>query len=277
MSQPLLGAHMSIAGGYHLACERAKLLGANAIQIFTKNASQWKAKPILDEEARAFRQARLAAGIEIAFAHDSYLINLAAPDGELRRKSIGAFVHELERCEQLGLAYLVTHPGSPGDAGEKAGIRNMIRSLNSAMRHSKTRVLLETTAGQGATLGWKFEQMAAIRDGLREPVGFCLDTCHLFAAGYDLSTKAGWGRVLGEFDKVLGIPTIHAFHVNDSRKGLGCRVDRHEHIGKGALGLEAFRCLMNDPRFRDVPKVLETPKEDNMDIENLRVLRSLVA
>lgn len=273
----LLGAHMSIAGGYPLACERAKEVGANAIQLFTKNASQWKAKPILDEEARAFRQARFACGVEIAFAHDSYLINLATPVEELRRKSLDAFIHELERCEQLGLSFLVTHPGSPGDAGEKAGIRNMIRSLNSAMRSSRTKVVLETTAGQGAVLGRTFEQMRAIRDGLRRPVGFCVDTCHVFAAGYDLSTRDGWERVFGEFDKVLGIPTIHAFHVNDSKKGLGCRVDRHEHIGKGALGLQAFRCLMNDPRFRDVPKVLETPKEDNMDLENLRVLRSLLA
>jgi len=277
----LIGAHMSVAGGFHLACERAREVDCAAIQVFTKSERQWKSKPIADEEAAAFRRARKTHGIEVAFAHDSYLINLATPDAALRRKSIAAFVHELERCETLGLDFLVTHPGSPGEAGEAKGLRFMSKALDEIHRRTKgfrAGVVLETTAGQGATLGWRFEQLRAIRDGLREPerIGVCVDTCHVFAAGYDISTREGWNRVFEDFDRTLGIGTIRAFHVNDSKKGLGCRVDRHEHLGRGCLGLEAFRSLMNDPRFRDVPKVLETPKDDDMDAENLRVLRSLV-
>lgn len=278
----LLGAHMSVAGGIPLACERGREVGCTAIQIFTKSERQWKAKPLSDEDAASFRKSRQECGIRAAFAHDSYLINLASPDAELRKKSIQAFVHELERCEALGLEFLVTHPGSPGEAGEKVGLEMMSRSINEVHRETKgivSRILLETTAGQGATVGWKFEQMRAIRDGLKEPerIGFCVDTCHIFAAGYDISTREGWEKVFDEFDRILGTSSIQAFHVNDSKKGLGCRVDRHEHIGKGCIGIEAFRCLMNDPRFREVPKVLETPKENDMDVENLRVLRSLVA
>jgi len=279
---PLLGAHMSVAGGISLACERGREAGCTAIQLFTKSERQWKAKPLSDDEVAAFRKARHECGIEVAFAHDSYLINLATPNGDLRKKSIAAFLHELERCEALGLDFLVTHPGSPGEAGEKVGIDKMARSLNEVQSHTRglaVQILLETTAGQGATVGWRFEQLRAIRDGLKEPdrIGFCVDTCHIFAAGYDVSTPDGWARVFDEFDTHLGTDTIRAFHVNDSKKGLGCRVDRHEHIGKGCIGLEAFRCLMNDPRFVRIPKVLETPKEDDMDLQNLRILRGLVS
>ena len=207
---------------------------------------------------------------------------MASPDPAMWQKSVDAFVEELQRCEALGLDFLVTHPGSPGDAGEEVGIRNMAKGLNEAHRRTKgfgVRVILETTAGQGATVGRTFEQMRAILDGLKAPelIGFCLDTCHVFAAGYDISTPKGYDRTMEEFDRVLGIPRLEAFHVNDSKKGLGCRVDRHENIGKGAIGLDAFRCLMKDPRFRNVPKVIETPKEGNMDPINLKILRDFMA
>jgi deoxyribonuclease-4 len=269
---------MSIAGGLHLACERGREVGCEVIQLFVKNERQWKARPLQDAEAAAFKAARKASGIGIAFAHDTYLINLASPDPALWEKSVAAFVDELERCEALGLASLVTHPGSPGDAGEAAGIRNMHRGLNEALGRTRgfaTRVLLETTAGQGACVGWSFEQMAAILEGVREPgrVGFCFDTCHVFAAGYDLRTAEGYEETFDRFDRALGLQRLQAFHVNDSKKGLGCRVDRHEHIGKGEIGLGAFRRLMRDERFRGVPKVIETPKEGGMDPVNLGLLR----
>ena len=271
---------MSIAGGLPLACERGAALGCETIQIFVKNERQWKGRDVPKEEVKAFREARKAAGITFAIAHDTYLINLASVDKELWRKSIDAFVDEMKRCEALGLEYLVTHPGAPGKAGEEAGIRNMIRALNEIHRKTarlNVRILLETTAGQGTVLGWRFEQMRAILDGLQQPdrLGFCFDTCHVFAAGYDISTRKGYEQTMKEFDRVLGLDRLQAFHVNDSKKGLGCRVDRHENIGKGAIGIEAFRCLMRDARFRAVPKVLETPKENDMDIVNLRLLRRL--
>lgn len=275
-----LGAHMSIAGGLHLACERGRDAGCDVIQMFVKNERQWKGRTIADEEVAQFKAARKAGGIKTAFAHHTYLINMASPDPALWKKSVDAFVDELERCEALGLAFLVTHPGSPGEAGEAKGIAGMARGLNAAHRRTRgyaVRVLLETTAGQGATVGRTFEQMKAILDGVKEPerIGFCLDTCHVFAAGYDISTPEGYERTMDAFDRTVGLKRIEAFHVNDSKKGLGCRVDRHENIGKGAIGLEAFRCLMRDGRFRDVPKVIETPKENNMDPVNLGILREL--
>lgn len=276
----LLGAHMSIAGGLHNACVQGRDAGCTAIQIFVKNQRQWAASPLTASQAAEFKAAMRECGIRVAFAHDTYLINLASVDDAMHRRSVGAFVDELERCEALGLPYLVTHPGSPGDAGAAAGIRRMRRGLNEALRRTRggrVRVLLETTAGQGAVLGSSFDEMRAIVDGVRDSdrIGFCFDTCHVFAAGYDLRTPAGWEATMQRFDEVLGTKRILAFHVNDSRKGLGCRVDRHEHIGRGCIGLGAFRCLMRDARFRDVPKVLETDKENDMDRVNLRVLRRL--
>lgn len=271
---------MSIAGGLHLALRRAREVEANVVQIFVKNERQWRGKAIADEDATQFRRSFQENAIRCAFAHDTYLINLATSNKELWEKSLDAFREELDRCEKLGLSFLVTHPGSPGDAGEDAGIKNMIRALNELHRQMPkacTRILLETTAGQGATVGWRFEQMRAILSGLRNPdrIAFCFDTCHVFAAGYDLRTPAGYECTMNEFDSLLGLDRIGAFHLNDSKKGLGCRVDRHEHIGRGEIGLGMFRCLMNDPRFHDVPMVLETPKENDMDRKNLELLRSL--
>lgn len=265
-----LGAHFSIAGGYDRACREARTLGCNALQMFVKNQMMWRARPITDEEAAAFRKAR--QGIRFAFAHDSYLINLATPDRALWRKSLDAFVDELERCDTLGLDFLVTHPGSPGEAGAEVGLAQMIRALN-AVKGARTKIAIETMAGQGHVIGWRFEHLRAILDGVRYEVGVCFDTCHVFAAGYDLRER--YDEVMEEFDRVVGLARVWAFHLNDSVKGLGSRVDRHWHIGKGKLGREPFRRLMRDERFSEIPKVLETPKQGDADRRNLKVLRTL--
>ena len=273
----LLGAHMSIAGGYHLAAEKGGALGCTAIQVFTKNERQWRAKPISDEEASRFKSAVTQQGIKVAFAHDTYLHNLASPNPELWRKSVDAFTEELGRCERLGLDYLVSHPGSPMTSGADAGIGRMREALGEILDRTKgyrSRILLETTAGQGATLGSRFDEMAKLVQGF-DPIGVCFDTCHVFAAGYDLRTRPGYDGVMAEFDKHIGLDRLRAFHMNDSKKDLGCRVDRHEHIGRGFIGRDAFQFIMNDPRFAAVPKVLETPKENDMDPVNLAVLRTL--
>lgn len=274
----LLGAHFSIAGGLYKACEEASRLGCNALQLFTKNQMQWKVRPIQSGEAERFREARRQAGVECVLAHDSYLINLASGDSALRAKSLEAFIEEIERCETLGIEFLVTHPGSPADQGEEEGLRNMAASLRQALQTGRhTRILLETTAGQGNTLGWRFEHIARmIGDCDGHPrLGACFDTCHVFAAGYDIRTEDGYERTMAEFDRVVGLSRLLAFHCNDSKQGLGSRVDRHEHIGRGKIGREAFRFLMTDPRFDQVPKVLETPKEVGMDQKNLALLRRL--
>ena len=273
----LLGAHMSIAGGYHLAAEKGGALGCTAIQVFTKNERQWRAKPITDDDASLFKSAVEKNGIKVAFAHDTYLHNLASPNPELWRKSVDAFTEELGRCEKLGLDCLVSHPGSPMTSGADAGIGRMREALAEILERTKgfrSRVLLETTAGQGATLGSRFDEMARIIEGF-DPVGVCFDTCHVFAAGYDLRTKPAYDKVMAEFDKHIGLDRLRAFHLNDSKKDLGCRVDRHEHIGRGFIGRDAFKFIMNDARFAATPKVLETPKENDMDPVNLAVLRNL--
>jgi deoxyribonuclease-4 len=277
-----LGAHVSIAEGHHLACERGRALGCEAIQIFTKNQRQWRSPPLDDEACARFRNALAASGARIAFAHDSYLVNLASPQAAVFRRSVEAFVDDLERCERLGLSYLVTHPGSHTGSGEGAGIIAMRRGLDEALRRtrgSSVRVLLETPAGQGGTVGRSFEELASIVDGVREPerLGVCLDTCHVFAAGYDIRTRTGWEDTIARFDTAVGLERLRAFHVNDSKRELGSRVDRHENIGEGKIGLEAFRCLMNEARFREIPKVIETPMADGWDRRNLGRLRRLAA
>lgn len=274
----LLGAHLSIAGGLHKACEEASRLGCNALQIFTKNQMQWNARPIHSEDVERFREARRKAGVDCVMAHDSYLINLASGNSALRAKSLRAFIEEIERCEALGVEFLVTHPGSPTDQGEEEGLRKMVASLRKALSAGgRTRILLETTAGQGSTLGWRFEHLARMIDECdgHPRLGVCFDTCHVFAAGYDLRTEEGYRRTMAEFDRIVGLGRLLAFHCNDSKQGLASRVDRHEHIGRGKIGSAAFRCLMTDPRFQTIPKVLETPKEGGMDMKNLAALRRL--
>jgi deoxyribonuclease-4 len=272
---------MSIAGGVYRAVERAEQAGCAALQIFLKNSNQWQAKAMAEEDRTRFADARRRSGIGPVLAHSSYLINLASPDAALSRRSVDALVDELERADFLAVPGLILHPGAHTGAGEKAGIAAVSAALNRAFERvpPPAAVLLENTAGQGSSIGHTLEQLAAILEGVRqeERVGFCLDTCHLFAAGYDISTEEGYRRTLRRFDRVIGCGRIRAFHVNDSRKPLGSRVDRHEHIGKGCIGLEAFRCLVNDRRFRAVPKILETPKGDDLKLDrmNLATLRRL--
>jgi deoxyribonuclease-4 len=283
---PLLGAHMSIAGGYHKAAEAAAALGMETVQVFTKNNSQWKAKPITDDEAKVFKQAVATAKLTKPCAHASYLINLASPNEELWQKSLEGFVVELDRAEQLGLAGVVVHPGTATGIDEATGVANVVRALNIAIENSSSQdvqVWLETTAGQGASLGHRFEHLASMLEGVNaaERFGICIDTCHLFAAGYPLIAAEEFAATIDEFDRVIGLSRLCGIHLNDSKKGLGCRVDRHEHIGEGCLGDEPFRHLLNDPRFEAIPMYLETAKGErdgeDLDLVNLRRLRGLVA
>lgn len=282
---PLFGAHMSIAGGYYHAIEAAQKYRCEALQLFTKNSNQWKAKPLTDEEVAIFREKYGKSGLRLAMAHDSYLINLASPVESLFRKSIEAFVAEYERSERLGLRYLVTHPGSHIDSGEDAGLKRVAKALDEVHRRCpdfRVQVLLENTAGQGSNLGHRFEHLAKILELVADPdrIGVCLDTCHTFAAGYPLAPEREYRATIREFDRIVGLKRLQAFHLNDSLKPLGSRVDRHAHIGRGCMVLEPFRLLVNDRRFRNHPMVLETPKEEaggrDMDAINLRVLRGLV-
>ncbi len=280
--QPYLGAHMSISGGLHLAIQRALQVDCRALQIFTKNASQWKAKPLADEAVEQFRTAREESGLGVVLAHDSYLINLASPDPRLLEKSIAAMGDELERAEQLGLPFLVSHPGAHKGDGEAAGLARVAESLDAVHRRHpdmEAKILIETTAGQGTSLGFRFEHLAAILEQVEQPerLGVCLDTCHIFAAGYDLRTPEAYEKTMGEFEQLVGFDRLHAIHVNDSKKDLGSRVDRHDQIGDGALGREAFRSLMRDQRLKDIPKVLETRKGPELeeDRRNLALLRQL--
>jgi deoxyribonuclease-4 len=282
---PILGAHESIAGGYYKAVERARAVGCDCVQIFTKNNNQWRAKELTDEDVRLFRAALKEHGITHPLAHDSYLINLASPDAALWKKSVDSFVMEMLRADRLGIPYLVTHPGAYTTASEEVGIATIARALDEVhaqTRGIKTKCLLENTAGQGSCLGCRFEQLAAILDRVRNPdlLGFCVDTCHLFAAGYAIGTEKEYQATMQSIDKTIGLKLVKAFHVNDSLKPLGSRVDRHAHIGRGLLGKEAFRLLLNDRRFRKVPMYIETPKgmEKGKDLDaiNLRTLRRLI-
>jgi deoxyribonuclease-4 len=276
----LLGAHVSISGGLHLAPGRGKDIGCEAIQIFSKNQRRWKAKPLRDEEAEAFKEAVRAAGIESVVIHDSYLINLADPQEEGLKRSREAFVDEMERAQRLGVPYLIFHPGSHKGAGEDFGIQRIAESLDyciDAAEAPDVILLLESTAGQGSNLGYTFEHLHRIREAVADSsrVGYCLDTCHLFAAGYDIRHREGYEGMVREASEVLGLEGIKTFHLNDSQRELNSRVDRHEHIGKGEIGLEAFRMLMRDSRFDQVPMVLETPGDEEDFRRNLVILKSL--
>jgi deoxyribonuclease-4 len=277
----LIGAHMSIAGGISKAFERGQSVQCRTIQIFLKSSNQWKAKPLTEEDKILFQEAQKTSGIHPVVAHDSYLINLASPDSGLYEKSLAAFIEEMERANFLGVPYLVLHPGAHVGSGVEAGIARIAAALNQAFARvdSPVTILLENTAGQGSGLGYRFEELASIMEKIKEDgrVGICLDTCHAFAAGYDIRTKDAYASVMREFDRLIGIKKIRAFHVNDSKKELGSRVDRHAHIGQGFIGLEGFRCLINDKRFMKIPKILETPKGPDLaeDRINLATLRSL--
>ncbi len=281
---PLFGAHMSVSGSLALAFDRLAQVEGEALQIFTANQRQWQPKLPGEDDIAAFRERWRQAGPMPVASHDSYLINLASPSPESAEKSRTAFAAELQRCAKLGIPYLVSHPGSHLGFGVEAGIATLAANLDRAFTLAATgdqvMVLLETTAGQGTGLGATFAELANIiaASSHREKLGVCYDTCHTFAAGYDIRTPESYAQTMGEFDQLIGLDRLKFFHLNDSKKGLGCRVDRHEHIGQGEIGLEGFRNLVNDPRFAAHPMVLETPKSDDLheDRENLAMLRGLL-
>ena len=279
------GSHMSMAGGHHLAVRAAGKAGFQTVQVFTKSNNQWKAKPLLDSDISAFKEALRETGVKDPVGHNSYLINLASPDDVLREKSIDAMTVELIRGEALGLTDLVAHPGSHVGSGEEAGLSQIVASLDEIHRRTpglRIKIALETTAGQGSNLGNRFEHLGVIvtRVADSDRLGICVDTCHLFAAGYPLDTDAHYNTTLADLDRHVGIGRVRVWHVNDSVKPLGSRVDRHAGIGRGCIGLEAFRFLVNDARFSNVPMILETPKgmdgDQDLDAVNLRILRELI-
>jgi deoxyribonuclease-4 len=280
--QPLLiGAHMSIAGGYEKAIERGESIGCTAIQIFTKSNRQWGAKEITTEEASLFKKTAEQSSIRSIIAHASYLINLGSPDATVTKKSVTALIHELQRCDQLEIPFLVLHPGSCLELPRDTCLQQIIHGIDHALETAvpKTMLLLETMACQGSSVCGRFEEIATVINSTKylQSIGVCLDTCHVFAAGYDLRDPKSYEHTFNEFDRIIGLKKLKAFHFNDSKKGLGSHVDRHEDIGKGELGLEAFRLIMNDDRFKSIPKILETPATSLEDYEkNLIILKSLV-
>jgi deoxyribonuclease-4 len=277
-----LGAHMSIAGGMDKSVARGSSIGCETIQIFTKSNRQWRAKPLEAEEVARFQEARAASGIDPIFAHAAYLINLASPDDDAWDKSLESFIMEVGRCATLKLPFIVVHPGAHGGAGEDTGLSRITRALDECFTRHKDEqvtVLLEITAGQGSSIGYKFEHLAGIMERCLYPerLGICFDTCHAFAAGYDLRTPEGYEQTIASLDRLIGLEHLKVIHLNDSLGDLGSHLDRHVHIGMGNLGLEAFRLLLNDPRLKRLPMVLETPKGPDMkeDVANLSTLRGL--
>ena len=283
---PLLGAHQSIAGGLHRAFDRILAVGGESLQIFTANQRQWRVKPPAAEDIRLFAEKWQACGQMPVASHGSYLINLAAADPVAAAKSIAAFADELGRCLQLGLGFVVLHPGSHLGAGVEAGLEAVARNLDQALEQAGVpatglKVLLETTAGMGTALGSRFAELGWLlgRSRYAHNLGVCIDTCHIFAAGYDLRDAAAYERTMDELEREVGLARVHFVHLNDSKKGLASRVDRHDHIGRGEIGEEGFRLLLNDPRFARHPMTLETPKGDDLaeDRDNLARLRGLLA
>ena len=279
----LLGAHMSNAGGVHKAVERGMSIGCKTMQIFVKNNVQWQGKPLTDDDVSSYKKLLSESNIAPVMVHDTYLINLCAKDKQILKKSRVALKDELDRSERLGAEYLNFHPGAHLEQGEETGIKLIAESLNIIHEQTtgyKTKSVIEATAGQGTVLGYRFEQLRQMIDLVEEQerMAVCIDTCHIFAAGYDIATERGYEKTFEEFDAIVGLDRLVAFHVNDSKRELGSHVDRHTHIGQGHIGLEGFRLLMNDPRFQHIPKILETPKGPEMleDVENMKVLKKLM-
>jgi deoxyribonuclease-4 len=277
----LIGAHISTKGGLHTVFERAAAIEARAIALFAKNSNQWKGKAMSDDDVAQFAALRTVRPI---LTHASYLINLATTNEEFHRKSIAAMIDELDRAERLGIHAVVLHPGAHMNAGIGAGLDQIARSLDqihAATPNHRVATLLETAAGQGSCLGCTFEELGGIIGAVddKRRVGICIDTCHVFAAGYEIRTRDGYEKMIDEVSEHVGIENVGGFHLNDSKKGLGSRVDRHQHIGEGEIGLEAFRLLLNDARFARIPKLLETPKtiETESDRKNMATLRSLLS
>lgn len=277
----LIGAHVSISGGLENAPPRGEEIGCTAIQIFTKNQVQWHAKPLSNQDVEQYRQALTNSSIQSVIAHDSYLINLGSPGEMLLKKSRQAFLDEMDRAERLEISSLIFHPGAHKKAGEDVGLRLIADSINYVYKQRPNyglKLLLETTAGQGTNLGYTFEQLKGIIDRVDQTdrVAVCLDTCHIFAAGYDIRDQSCYEKTFEKFDLVIGLEKLQAIHLNDSKKELGSRVDRHEQIGKGQIGLKAFQLLVNDTRFIDIPKILEIPGDMKKFKENLHLLKSLI-
>jgi deoxyribonuclease-4 len=281
---PFLGAHMSISGGLDLAFSRIVEIGGEALQIYTKNQRQWRSPSLTEEAVQRFRIRWQESGSLPVAVHDAYLINLASPDAVTLRRSVTAFSDELRRASRLGIPFLITHPGSHLGKGVAAGIKGFVNHLDRAITLAEVRdvtVLLEITAGQGTNLGSSFEEVGSMIDRSRfsSLLGVCFDTCHAFAAGYDIRTPETYSATFASFERAIGLDRIKFLHLNDSKHPLGSRVDRHEHIGRGEIGLQPFRMLLNDPRFHLHPMVLETPKGKELrdDRRNLKILRSLLA
>jgi deoxyribonuclease-4 len=283
---PWLGAHLSIAGGHYKAVEEARRHGNESLQVFTKNANQWQAKPLAEADIKSFARVLRGSGLRRVLAHGSYLINLATPDPLLYERSIQALIDELERAEQLGIHYLVTHPGAHVGSGAELGLARVAKAIDTihcATGGFRVRILLENTAGQGSCLGAIPEELRHIIDLTREPerLGICFDTCHAFAAGFALWPPDAYAETWAKWTEFISIKQIRAFHLNDSLRPMASRLDRHAHIGRGCIGTGAFRLIVNDSRFRHHPMVIETPKYDHRDREmdpiNLRVLRRLLA
>ncbi len=278
----LLGAHESVAGGIEKAFDRIEQVGGEALQIFTRNQRQWKPSPLSEKEISAFLKRWQQAGPIEVVSHGSYLVNLATSKADLLEKSVATFALELERCSQLQIPYAVLHPGSHGGDGVEVGLERFIKGIDAVFKRSKsaTGVLIETTAGQGTGLGSRFEEIGTIlaESQFGDRMGVCIDTCHIFAAGYDIRTKEAYNKTMNEVDRHIGFDRVKFFHLNDSKKELGSRVDRHTHIGQGYIGLAGFANLLNDPRFSKHSMTLETPKGEDLseDRENLRVLRNLI-
>lgn len=281
---PLLGAHESVSGGLYRAFDHITSVGGESLQIFTRNQRQWQAPPLSKEEIRQFRDSWEEVGCMPVASHASYLINLGSGNEEQSAKSVASFAEEIRRCAQLGISWVVIHPGSHGGAGVEAGLENIVRHLDTVFEGAgdalKVKVLLETTAGQGTGLGSRFEELARVIDSSKfsDRLGVCLDTCHIFAAGYDFRTAQTYEETFSRIEKTFGVERICFFHLNDSKKDLGSKVDRHEHIGAGKIGLDGFRFLLNDPRFSGHPMSLETPKGNDLEDDrvNLSTLRSLL-
>ncbi|QDU81230.1 Endonuclease 4 [Polystyrenella longa] len=281
----LLGAHMSIAGGYYKAANAAGEFEMECVQIFTKNNNQWKAKELTDKDVHLFRESMEKHHLSNACSHSSYLINMASPKPELWQKSVDAYVIELERAERLGLGGVVIHPGSYVESSPEEGLDKIVRGIDEVLERTDgaaVEIWLETTAGQGSNLGYQFPELQYLIDNAADSsrIGICIDTCHIHAAGYKITTEADFKKTMQEFDELIGTDRIRAFHLNDSKKEFGSRKDRHEHIGEGTIGVEAFRFLVNDKRFAKIPMYMETPKGERdgmqLDAMNLQTLRDLI-
>jgi len=281
----LLGAHMSISGGFFNSLVEGEKVGCNTIQIFVKSSNQWQAKELEKSDINKFKEEQKRTKIKPVVAHNSYLVNLASPDSQLIGKSKESMLIELGHCEKLSVTCLVIHPGSHLGQGEKKGIEKVAESINYLLAKTSTykvRIALEITSGQGTNLGYRFEQIAQMIDLIedKERIGVCFDTCHAFAAGYDIRDQTSYDRTWKQFDEMLGTKNLLVIHMNDSKRELGSKIDRHEHIGKGQIGLAGFKLLMNDKRWENIPKILETPKEDDkvkLDKMNLKVLKGLIS